>query len=110
MDNHLHLLLRLDPKKSREWSAEEVARRWMPLFPLRNVSGQAIKVAGARIAIFAAEPAWVEEMRRRLGGLGRFVKCLYFEVLFSLLPAVEWSVRVRQALKPTWHRSSSDWN
>ena len=48
MDNHLHLLLRLDPDRARDWSAEEVARRWLGLFPLRDVSGNAIALTEAR--------------------------------------------------------------
>jgi hypothetical protein len=33
MDNHLHLLVRLDPEVARGWSDEEVVRRWGSLFP-----------------------------------------------------------------------------
>ena len=76
MDNHLHLLLRIDPRNTESWSAEEVSRRWLTLFPLRDVSGQAIEVSDERVAIFAAKPAWVEEMCRRLADLGWFMKCL----------------------------------
>jgi hypothetical protein len=38
MDNHLYILLRLDPRKAQGWSPEEVARRWVALFPLRDVA------------------------------------------------------------------------
>ena len=41
MDNHLHLLLRLDSRRANEWSDEEVARRWLTLFPLRDLHGRA---------------------------------------------------------------------
>jgi putative transposase len=30
MNNHLHLLLRLEPKIGEAWSDEEVVRRWGP--------------------------------------------------------------------------------
>jgi hypothetical protein len=76
MDNHLHLLLRIDPTRCQSWSAEEVSRRWLTLFPLRDVSGQTIEVSDDRVAIFAAKPAWVEGMRKRLSDLGWFMKCL----------------------------------
>ena len=33
MDNHLHLVLLLDPKGSADWSDEEVAHRWLRAFP-----------------------------------------------------------------------------
>ena len=76
MDNHLHLLLRLDPERASGWSAEEVARRWLGLFPLRDVSGNAIALTDARVARFAADEGWVAEIRRRLGDLGWFMKSL----------------------------------
>jgi hypothetical protein len=36
MDNHLHLLLRLDQDVAKGWSDEEVVRRWGRLFPPRT--------------------------------------------------------------------------
>ena len=33
MDNHLHVLVRLDPDQFGAWSAEEVVRRWMAVYP-----------------------------------------------------------------------------
>ncbi len=33
MDNHLHVLARLDPQVAAGWSDEEVVRRWGRLFP-----------------------------------------------------------------------------
>ncbi len=38
LDNHLHLLLRLDPDTANGWSDEEVVRRWGRLFPPRDKS------------------------------------------------------------------------
>lgn len=76
MDNHLHLLLRLDPAKVETWSGEEVARRWFDLFPLRDAAGKAMAVTKERLARFAAKADWVAEMRRRLADLGWFMKCL----------------------------------
>ena len=36
MENHLHLMLRSRPDVVREWSSEEVARRWLMLCPERR--------------------------------------------------------------------------
>jgi hypothetical protein len=36
MDNHLHVLLRLDPELADGWSDEEVVRCWGRLFPPRD--------------------------------------------------------------------------
>ena len=33
MDNHLHVLVRLDPEDGDAWSKEEVIRRWLKVFP-----------------------------------------------------------------------------
>ncbi len=38
LDNHLHLLLRLDPEPAAQWSDEEIATRWGKLFPPRDKS------------------------------------------------------------------------
>ena len=40
MDNHLHLLVRLDQDVAKSWSDEEVVRRWGRLFPPRDKSRQ----------------------------------------------------------------------
>ena len=36
LDNHLHVLVRLDPKVAAEWTDEEVVRRWGRLYPPRD--------------------------------------------------------------------------
>jgi hypothetical protein len=40
MDNHLHVLVRLDPDVSDAWSDEEVVRRWGKLFPRATSPGK----------------------------------------------------------------------
>ena len=40
MDNHLHVLLRIDDEQAKTWSPLEVARRWTRLFPPRGVDRQ----------------------------------------------------------------------
>ena len=76
MDNHLHLLLRIDSRKAESWSGEEIARRWFALFPMRDIHGQAAALTDARVARFAANADWIAEMRRRLANLGWFMKSL----------------------------------
>ena len=41
MDNHLHLLLRLEPEVAAGWSDDDVVRRWGRLFPQRNKKSRA---------------------------------------------------------------------
>jgi len=76
MDNHLHLLVRLDSKKAREWSVDEVARRWLSLFPLRDTAGRALPISRARVEFLAQDASWVAKVRQRLGNLSWFMKCL----------------------------------
>jgi hypothetical protein len=45
LDNHLHLLVRLDPDLAGSWSDEEVVRRWGRLFPPRNKARQVAPVS-----------------------------------------------------------------
>src|SRR4029077_6580318 len=45
MDNHLHVLARLDPDVATGWSDEEVVRRWGRLFPPRDKSRDPLPVS-----------------------------------------------------------------
>ena len=63
MDNHLHLLVRLDSQKAEAWSNDEVARRWLCLYPLRDITGAALKASEARIRRFAGDAQWVAKIR-----------------------------------------------
>jgi hypothetical protein len=76
MDNHLHLLLRLDSPCAAAWSAEEVARRWSTLCPVRDGAGKPLPVSEARVAELAADAPWVAARRARLSNLGWFMKSL----------------------------------
>ena len=76
MDNHLHLLLRLDPDVAAEWSDEEVVRRWGRLFPPRDKSGQPIPVSSAWVEWRLKDVAWVAKARERLQSPSWFMKCL----------------------------------
>jgi hypothetical protein len=44
LDNHLHLLVRLDPDAAKAWTDEEVVRRWGWLFPPRDKARQPLPV------------------------------------------------------------------
>ena len=35
MSNHVHLVVYVDPAVAQAWSDEEVAERWVRLFPVR---------------------------------------------------------------------------
>jgi hypothetical protein len=76
MDNHLHVLLRLNLGLAAGWSDEEVVRRWAKLFPPRDKTGKVLPVGEAWIAARRDDAAWVTKARQRLGDLGWFMKCL----------------------------------
>ncbi len=76
MDNHLHVLVRLDPEFAAGWSDEEVVRRWGRLFPPRDKSRQPIPVSNAWVEWRLKDAAWVAKARERLQSLSWFMKCL----------------------------------
>ena len=76
MDNHLHLLVRLDPLVTAAWSDEEVVRRWGRLYPPRDQKRRPLPVSDAWVQERLKNAAWVAIVRDRLRSLSRFMKCL----------------------------------
>lgn len=76
MDNHLHVLVRLDPHEVDKWSDEDVIKRWLTLCPPRDLANPTAK----------ALKAWLDQrpeywqkapvFRQRLADLGWFMKFL----------------------------------
>jgi REP element-mobilizing transposase RayT len=76
MDNHIHLLLRLDPEVAAGWSDEEVVRRWGRLFPPRDKKRQPLPVSQVWVEDRLKHPEWVATARARLQSLSWLMKCL----------------------------------
>ena len=76
MDNHLHVLVRLDGDAAKAWSAEEVVRRWIEVYPPKSATGEEIEVVQAWIDHQAKDEKRVELLRQRLASLGWFMKAL----------------------------------
>jgi hypothetical protein len=76
MDNHLHLLVRLDPDVATGWSDEEVVRRWGRLFPPRDKSREPLPVSNDWVKWRLQDVQWVAMARSRLVSLSWFMKCL----------------------------------
>ena len=76
MDNHLHVLVRLDADTVNSWSAEEVVRRWMTAYPRRSATGEDLGVSQAWIDDQTKDEARVTLLRARLANLGWFMKAL----------------------------------
>jgi hypothetical protein len=73
MSNHLHLVLHVDPRVMQGWSDQEVAQRWVRLFPPRIDSDQARIFKQHQLI---ANPLRLALCRTRLGCLSWLMKCL----------------------------------
>lgn len=76
MSNHYHVVVHLDPAAARAWSADEVAQRWTRLFPIRINGAPDDEANAQRRASLLADPARLAVVRRRLGSLSWFMRCL----------------------------------
>jgi len=76
MGNHMHLLVRLDPATAEAWSAEEVARRWLAVYPPRTANFRDAKIVKTMIDEILADEKLVAKYRLRLQDLGWFMKAL----------------------------------
>ncbi len=76
MDNHLHVLVRLDADLAKNWSDEDVVRRWGRLFPPRDKSRQPLPVTKAWVEWRLQDANWIAIARERLQSLSWFMKCL----------------------------------
>ncbi|QDV13482.1 hypothetical protein CA51_33720 [Rosistilla oblonga] len=76
MSNHLHLVLRSRPDVVAAWSDEEVARRWLRLFPIRhNDDRTPAEPSGAEIAAIVNNEQVLAQRRRRLSDISWWMRC-----------------------------------
>ena len=76
MDNHLHVLVRLDPDAANGWTKQEVVRRWIRAYPPKTLQGQEIEINQAWIDHQLKDHKKVATLRERLASLGWFMKAL----------------------------------
>ena len=76
LDNHLHVLCRLDPDVAKDWSAEDVVRRWCLVYSPRTLDRDNPKLFEQWVKTQAKDAAFVQKLRRRLCDLGWFMKSL----------------------------------
>jgi len=76
MDNHLHVLVRIDPATAEAWSDEDVVRRWGKLFPPRGAGRKELPVTEAWVNQQLQKPERVKQTRERLQSLSWLMKCL----------------------------------
>ena len=93
LDNHLHVLARLDPDVAKTWSDEEVAKRWGKLYPPRNRRREKLPVSEKWIQARVQDPKWIAKTRERLQSLSWFMKCLK-----ELFPQCPWRGQKKHCL------------
>jgi len=71
MENHYHTILRTRPDIVASWSDQEVATRWLTLFPRQCSKGGA--PAEAEISALAHCPQRIAQLRQRLSSLSWFM-------------------------------------
>lgn len=76
MSNHLHIVVRTDPERTRTWTDAEVAARWSSAHPRLDAHGSWMAWSDAEVAARARDSAWAAQARRRLGSLSWFMKCV----------------------------------
>ena len=76
MDNHLHVLVRLDPDVAKQWSDEEVVRRWIAVYPPRTLDVDDPKILRMWIDHELSDESKVTKYRQRLTDLGWLMKAL----------------------------------
>jgi REP element-mobilizing transposase RayT len=76
LDNHLHVVVRLDADRVKAWSNREVSERWAKLYPPRDAEGNALPASEDWLAAKAADAQWIDKIRPRLASLSWFMKCL----------------------------------
>ena len=73
MSNHLHLVVQLAPEAVAGWADEEVAARWVRLFPPREDSDAALR---SKIQGLVANTERLQLIRSRLSNLSWLMRCL----------------------------------
>ncbi len=76
MSNHLHVILRNRPDIVAEWSDEEVALRWLKVFPGRRLDEQLAEPTDSDVERLAADAERIAVVRRRLSDISWFMRAL----------------------------------
>ena len=76
LSNHYHLVIYSDPQAPQKWSDQEVAERWLKLYPgkLNEPEFQALR--HMRLQAIMADKDLLIEYRMRLGSLSWLMRCI----------------------------------
>jgi len=76
MHNHFHIVLRVDPAATANWTNEEIAQRWLTAFPGRLKDNDSPEMAERFALALLGNAERLAEVRQRLGSLSWFMKAL----------------------------------
>jgi len=76
VSNHYHVVLHVDPTATWNLSDEEVARRWLTVFPGPLKHDNSPEATEYRTLAITGNPERLTELRKRLGSLSWFMKAL----------------------------------
>lgn len=76
MSNHYHLVLRHDPKACERWTDEEVAERWMEVYPPQGQGDSLEERKAAARERLLGNPDRLARVRKTLGSLSGFMQHL----------------------------------
>jgi REP element-mobilizing transposase RayT len=76
LDNHLHVLVRLDPQVAAQWTDEQVVRQWFAVYPPTTLDLDNPLLVQQAVARELGNPKRVLELRERLSSLSWFMKAL----------------------------------
>lgn len=71
MSNHYHIVVRTDPRRTSEWSPEEVAKRWLSR---HNNRAKSKLGENEKMKDLVAQPDRIQQLRRRLSSLSWFMR------------------------------------
>ena len=71
MSNHLHIVVHMSPATANAWTSEEVAARWIRLYPARNA-----ELCAQKLAAILENPELIVEYRARLTNLSWLMKSI----------------------------------
>jgi REP element-mobilizing transposase RayT len=71
MSNHLHIVVHMSPSTADKWTPDEVASRWVRLYPAQNP-----ELCAQKIAAILENSALIAEYRARLTNLSWLMKSL----------------------------------
>jgi putative transposase len=77
LSSHLHAVIRTDPDRVDHWSDEDVARRWVTIFPKAcgTISGGG-NVSGDQLSMLVRDKKRIKEIRTRLSSVSWFMRCM----------------------------------